>query len=295
MATHGDVGLSQPAPSTITHRLDAISLDANSTTVLREVMVLGSPETTNALTAVLGAAPNNTAWGAVVRVVGGQSSAAEGDGGLAIHGNKSSNSSVYLPVRLTNGTAFIGAATDYLHNSTADFTGSTVAGPMHFLRSGAAAGGSTDHTISAWGSSNGAAYAALVTSTGVNIDGSTTYPAVGVAALHVRQPLFDSSQYAQSTTFNDSSVVTLASSAANQAVYLYAYSITSTVGAPTIYEFRDGATVKWSLVVSSGYGGANVAVSPPAYLFKTASGSSLVLQTGSSNRGISVSASYFRA
>jgi hypothetical protein len=70
MATHDDIGLSQPAASTITKRLDAVSLDANSTTVLREVMVVGSPETTNALAQVLGAAPASTDWGLVTRVVG---------------------------------------------------------------------------------------------------------------------------------------------------------------------------------------------------------------------------------
>jgi hypothetical protein len=93
MATHGDIGLSQPAAATTTFKLDSITLDANSTAVHREVMVVGSPETTNALTAVLAAAPNSTAWGLAVRVVGGPSTISDlivrtvapstyGDGGL---------------------------------------------------------------------------------------------------------------------------------------------------------------------------------------------------------------------
>jgi len=217
MATHNDIGLSQPAASTTTHRLDAIQLDHNSTTVLREVMVVGSPETTNALSAVLAAAPASTAFGLVVRIadpiissVAGtvvvspvstasvrvaQSSAADllatvsqstytdlnglmriadrdastavvavvnavapastaygqvvrmpapfadstnsairvnvvagsvaGDTSVTVNGNTSSNSSVYLPVRLTNGTAFLSPATDYVSGSTA----SGLAGP----------------------------------------------------------------------------------------------------------------------------------------------------------------------
>jgi hypothetical protein len=93
MATHGDIGLSQPAAATTTFKLDSITLDANSTAVHREVMVVGSPETTNALTAVLAAQPNSTAWGLAVRVVGGPSTISDlivrtvapstyGDGGL---------------------------------------------------------------------------------------------------------------------------------------------------------------------------------------------------------------------
>jgi hypothetical protein len=67
MATHEEIGLSQPAASTITHKLDAISLNKNSTTVLREVLVLGSPETSNALAAVLNSAPLSTAFALAVR------------------------------------------------------------------------------------------------------------------------------------------------------------------------------------------------------------------------------------
>ena len=77
MATHGDIGLSQPVSGTITMKLDSITLDQNSTVVHREVMVLGSPETTNALMAVLNAAPASTAWAGVVRIAGGPSSVAD--------------------------------------------------------------------------------------------------------------------------------------------------------------------------------------------------------------------------
>ena len=326
MATHDDVGLSQPAASTITKRLDAISLDHNSTVVVREVMVLGSPETTNALTAVLNAAPASTAWAAAVRIAGGPSSVADlavrsvapstyADAGMrravqstgsdlqvlltGLQGSSaSSNSSVYMPVRLTNGTAFLGAGTDYLHNSTADFTVSTVAGPMSFLRSGAAAEGSTDHPIAQWGSSDGAAYVALVTSTGVNIEGSTSTPAHGVIGLHVR-PV--PSSY-QSTTIsvessNSTVVIPALSCVAGLTHKVYGYFIgASTSGnVSTLIFLSSGsggdagaAKNRFSVLLSSAYGAANLAISPMggSFLFKSDASESLNVRIESASTRI---------
>lgn len=379
MATHDDIGLSQPAASTITKKLDAISLDANSTTVLREVMVLGSPETTNALAQVMAGAPASTDWGLVtrvvgystvvsvaavpanssqvevraitgpvstaapasgdtgvivrqvgystvvsiaaitgpvstaapatsdtgvivrqvgystvvtvaavpansslvsvtqiaagllssaaaagnssallVRVVGGASSAADfvsnvssvagvvsvapnstgwvknaglsvdssnylnvnasftgsttvsvaalpllssaapagnssallvriaggpssaADVAITIHGNQSSNSSVYLPVRITNGTAFAALGQDYLHEST--LTASSVAGPMTMLRASSTtppAVSTSDMFVAPWGTLHGAQMMSIVTSSGASAMDSTT-PALKV-------------------------------------------------------------------------------------------------------------------
>jgi hypothetical protein len=70
MATFDQIGLSQPAASTTTHKLDAVSLDRNSTTVLREVMTLGDPDSSNAIAAVLNTTPGSTAWALAVRPVG---------------------------------------------------------------------------------------------------------------------------------------------------------------------------------------------------------------------------------
>jgi hypothetical protein len=69
------------------------------------------------------AAPAGNSSALLVRIVGGPSSAA--DATFAVQGNTSSNSSVYLPVRLTNGTSFLAAANDYVSGSTY----SSIAGP----------------------------------------------------------------------------------------------------------------------------------------------------------------------
>lgn len=306
MATHDDVGLSQPAASTITKKLDAISLDANSTVVLREVMVLGSPETTNALTAVLNAAPASTAWAAAVRIAGGPSSVADlavrsvapstyADAGMrravqstgsdlqvlltGLQGSSaSSNSSIYMPVRLTNGTAFLQPAVDFVHDSTMNV--STVGGPATMIRSGAAVGGTTDTWKIQWGTSNGAAYVSLVTDTGVTITGSTATAAHGVAGLHVR-PV--GSSY-QSTTVsiessNSTVVIPVLSCVAGLTHKVYSYFIgASTSGNPSTLIFLSSgsggdagvAKNRYSVLLSSGYGAANLAMSPMggAFLFR---------------------------
>jgi hypothetical protein len=55
-----------------------------------------------------------------------------GDTSVTVNGNQSSNSSVYLPVRLTNGTAFLSPNADYLDASTA----SNIAGPTILFDNG---------------------------------------------------------------------------------------------------------------------------------------------------------------
>jgi hypothetical protein len=324
MATHDDVGLSQPAASTITKRLDAISLDHNSTVVVREVMVLGSPETTNALTGVLNAAPASTAWGAVVRIAGGPSSVADlavrsvapstyADAGMrravqstgsdlqvlltGLQGSSaSSNSSVYLPVRLTNGTAFLTPAVDFVHDSTMNV--STVGGPATMIRSGAAVGGTTDTWKIQWGSSNGAAYVSLVTDTGVNISGSTSSPAHGTPALNVREV---GSSY-QSTTLtvlssNNTAVYAALSCVAGLTHKVYGYFIgASTSGNVSTLVFLSSgsggdagaAKNRFAVLLSSAYGAANLAISPSAgsFLFKSDAGESLNVRLESASTAI---------
>ena len=290
MATHGDIGLSQPAGSTITHRLDAISLDHNSTVVLREVMVVGSPETTNALTAVLNAAPASTAWGLVTRVadpstgpfqissVAGavvvRSSAANFLGTayqstatdllVTAHGNQSSNSSVYLPVRLSNGTAFITAGTDYTDGSTA----SNIAGPTIAYDNGSNA---TMRVISeAMGLP-----VRLKTSSGGALEGSTTTPAQGVIGVHVRQvvPTLNSTTVVVTST-HSTAIYSLISSVASlrHKVYAYFISSTHTVGSTLIFcsSASGSGFDHWHVGFgsgSSGMTGANLALNPPGFIF----------------------------
>ena len=57
---------------------------------------------------------------------------------------------------------------------------------------------------------------------------------------------------------------------------VFAYTITSTAQSPTKISFYGGSSLKWPIVlaaISSAVTGANLSVSPPAYLFKCAQGS----------------------
>lgn len=339
MATHGDVGLSQPVASTITFKLDAIELAANGTNVLREVMVLGSPETSNALTAVLAAQPASTAWAAAVRIVSGPSSLTDLSVALAstqvvenrvlsaastalmyvrinevpssaaniyqstftdlncrINAPSTANAANFLPVRLTDGAAYLPGGTDYTHNSTADLTLSTVSGPMTFLRSGAAAEGSTDHTLALWGSSDGAAYVSPVDAAGVSMASSIVAPSTA-SGIVVRPAQPNVSGYAQSSAFQSSTEIALGTSNAASKNYVFAYSITSTVGVNYTVSFYDAQTVVWNAAVSSGFGGANLAVTPPAYLFKGTTGSSMSMHVNlaafGGSSGVTLSVAYF--
>lgn len=356
MATHGDIGLSQPVASTITARLDAITLDANSTTVMREVMVIGSPETTNALTAVLAAAPKSTDWGMAVRVISGPSTATDfavraltpstyadagivraqnstatdflarvnqgvgnssladawkvgpastafassagfhftSSGAMQIAGNNSSAADRYLSVRLTDGAAFVGPAADYTAGSTMNF--STITGPGTLIRSGAAVGGTTDTWQIQWGTSNGAAYVTPVAQDGAAMY-SSVVPGSTASAIVVRQALPSTlGNYGQSSAFQSSTELNIVSTGSYK-VFVYAYSITSTLTAPVSVSFYDGATLKWPVALSSGFGGANLAVTPPAHLFAGTLGSSLsaridVAALGGSS-GVRLAVSYF--
>jgi len=67
MATHGDIGLSQPAASTITMRLRSVTVNVNSTVVHQEVMTLGGAESTLEVARVMAGTPGSTDYGLVVR------------------------------------------------------------------------------------------------------------------------------------------------------------------------------------------------------------------------------------
>lgn len=274
MATFANIGLSQPASSTITHQLDAVVMDRGAgSTVLREVMVLGSPETTNALAAVLATAPASTAFGLVVRplpVSVFQSTAADLNVTVAgyvapsttvtVNGNVSSNSSAYLPVRLTNGTAFITPATDYADASTA----SNIAGPTLTYDNGS----------------------------------NATMRAV---SLTLGFPVRITQQGPQSvttvvTSSNSTVVLPLVSSVAAQAVKVLGYFVgCSTSGNVSTLVFMSSLVGDlWAVTLSSGVYGANLA--NPLYLFKTAAQCALNCRIESASTAITarVSLSYMQ-
>jgi hypothetical protein len=95
-------------------------------------------------------------------------------GVVTVAPNASSNSSAYMPVRLTNGTAFLSISQDYTHGST--LTASTVAGPTVLLRASSTtppAVSTSDMFVAQWGTLNGAAVHTIVTDSGASVMDST--------------------------------------------------------------------------------------------------------------------------
>src|SRR3990167_6046318 len=246
-STYGDGGIFRVAQST--------AGDLNVTVAGYSTIVAAS------LTSPLStAAPATDASGLVVRQVGYsttvnisslggavvvRSSAA--DALVTAHGNQSSNSSVYLPVRLTNGTAFLQTGADYTHGSTVSTISTALTAPGLMLRAGTDALSNTNLFTLLRGSTAGAALVSLGTDSGASAVGSTNgalkvnvvagsaagdttvtasfaagyvssaAPAAGSSGLVVRQVGY-------STTLNVSSLagaVITRSSAADQLVTVY--------------------------------------------------------------------------
>jgi len=68
VAVFSNIGLQEP--STITGRVATVSISRGSTTEQQEILVLGDPETSNAIARIQNTAPASTDWGLVVRPVG---------------------------------------------------------------------------------------------------------------------------------------------------------------------------------------------------------------------------------
>lgn len=129
---------------------------------------------------------------------------------------------------------------------------------------------------------------------------STAAPSSNSSGLIVRQ-VVDNILTTSSTTAFASTLFTIQSSAAGLRSYVVAYSIMSTNAGPTKIRFYSGSTVLWPVIfaaVSSAVSGANLAVSAPAYLFRTKVAGPLSLNIGgggSTAPGFAVGVSYFRA
>lgn len=134
---------------------------------------------------------------------------------------------------------------------------------------------------------------------GVNLQ-STTAPSSNSSGLIVRQ-VVDNILTVSSTTLFASTVFSIQSSAAGLRSYVVAYSILTTNAGPARVRFYSGSTLLWPMLfaaVSSAVSGANLAVSAPAYLFRTKVAGPLSLQLGagaSTVAGFHGAISYFRA
>lgn len=293
MATHGDIGVSQPAGSTITMKVRTVTLDLNSTVTHQEVLTLGDAESTLGLARVIAAAPPSTTYGVAVRIASGPSSFA--DLPVQINAPSTANSSNYLPVRITDGTNFSTPAIDYTHDGAV--TVSTVTGPAVLLRASAAAPSAVsadDDMVLQWALRNGAAVTALTDGNGALVATSSNAPSSASIGIVTRPVVSGMQTYAASTT-GQSTATTLVSSAAGSKAFVYAYTLTSTASTGGVAAgFYDGTTLKWPVKLSSGFAGANLAVSPPAYLFAGSTGAPLTFNVESTvTGGVTLGVSYW--
>lgn len=279
--------ISGAEPSTVTFKLATVAQTRNSSAMHQEIMALGDPDTSNAIAAVLNAVPASTAWGLAVRQVGnssiqGNSTVFQGTSPWLIAGNStvvvvSGNSSVFQAssawqVQVTNQARVSNStASDFLAqisgNSTAVIQGNCTA-----FQGGAP-----------W--------------TVADVMQSSVAPSSGSSGLIVRQVIDNILTTASTNAFASTSLSVQSSGAALRS-YVVAYSITSTVQAPTAVKFYSSGTMTWPVVLaalSSAVSGVNLAVSAPAYLFRTAASEALTLQVASSVAGFKVGVSYFRA
>lgn len=105
-------------PSTVTFRLATIAITRGTTTEQSEIQVLGDPNTSNALAAVLNATPASTAWGLVTRPVFSSTGA---DNPVSVS-NWSSVVSVANTVTIQgNSTVVVSGAVSIQGNSTVTF------------------------------------------------------------------------------------------------------------------------------------------------------------------------------
>lgn len=134
-------------------------------------------------------------------------------------------------------------------------------------------------------------------SSAVGFVGTVTRPTTGMQGLAVRGILNDLQSTAFSTQGNGSTSNTVVSSVAGQRIKVYAYSITSTAQAINTLSFCSSlANVIWTMQMqsfSSGIAGANLAVTPPAWLFATAAAEPLVFKETGTTGSYHLAFSYF--
>jgi hypothetical protein len=183
--------------------------------------------------------------------------------------------------------------------STGPFAISSIAGPVT-MRSSAANALITAYQSSAadlqatvtLASTGNTVTARVTTSSGGGVEGSTTAPAVGVTGLHVRQvfPTMQSTTIVITST-NSTAIYPVISSAAGVRHKVYAYFVGSTHTNPSTLIFCSSASGSdfhhWAVNFgsgSSGVTGANLALTPPGYIFAgvTANALNVKVEGGSS-------------
>jgi len=324
MATFSHI--SGAEPSTITFKARTIAITQNSSVMQQEIISLGDPDTSNAVAAILNTAPASTAWGLATRPVGYSTTVQVSSvGGIVqIQGNSTvvfaaglissavpAGNSSGLTVRpvwsSTNTDQPVSAAqsgtwTVSQSNFSTTVQVSSVAGTVKVDQvSTTWAVQMTQYSTTMQVSSVGGIVTIQGNSTvsiGTNLQ-STSAPSSGSSGLVVRQVIDNILTFA-STSALASTTVEVQSSGANLRTYVTAYSITSTNQTPAHWGFfSSNGALLWPITLaalSSGVAGANLAVAPPGYLFRTNASDALNFKTnGSTVAGVQLGVSYFRA
>jgi hypothetical protein len=124
-------------------------------------------------------------------------------------------------------------------------------------------------------------------------------PSTGARGLFVRPVLAGLNTFAASTVGQDSTSEVIVSSNAATKAFVYAYTITSTITGSIQGGFYAGTALKWPLCLASSGGvmvGANLAVTPPGYLFRNSTGESLTFRfPGSTHAGVCLGVAYWES
>lgn len=312
MATFGRIAGAEP--STVTFKAATISMTRNSSAMQQEIISLGDPDSSLAIAAVLNTAPASTAWALAVREVSYSTivsvaalpansslvSLTQIAGGYLSTSAPASNSSG-LNVWVVGGNGVsttVSVAALPANSSLVSLT--QIAGG--YLSTAAPAANSSGLNVWVVGG-NGVSTTVSVANSptvviGTNLQ-STVAPSSGSSGLVVRPIIDNILTTASSNAFGASTSFTIQSSGAGIRNYVTAYSITCTNATATKLAFYSGSSMNWPIVlqaVSSAVSGANLAVSAPAYLFRTNAAEAFTLQMGGSSvAGFKVAVSYFRA
>ena len=266
---HSDIGLSQPAASTTTMKIGTVVVDRNSTSQHQELLTIADPQTTNALARVIDGVPS-TEFGLVTRGRVYQSTAADLNativfasttgivsttvavsslaGTVQVHTLGNSTAADYIPVRIvdSSGTGFLTPSIDYTDGSTV----STLVG------SGIVYGNSSNDTMRL-----------------VKVD--QPFP----VQLRTGTLTINSTTKVITSTHSTAVYELISSAAAPTRHKVFAFHVTSTHTNPSTMVFMSSAQHDlWHVGFgsgSSGITGANLAVTPPAWLFASQANAAL--------------------
>ena len=274
--------------STVTFRVGTVQIARGSTNEQQEVLIVGDPQTSNALARVVAAAPVSTEFGLIVRIAGGPSSVAD----FAVRAVLPSTAADNL---VTNTIGLNLQSTSLPAAGSSGLNVWTVGGIITALSSL-----STGHVTVDTGSirviQSTAAELLMTATIGANLQ-STSAPSSGSSGMVVRQ-VVDGITTVNSTTALGTTSFTIQTSGAGIRTYVTAYSLLSTAGGPLRVSFFDGAALLWPMIfaaVTSGVSGANLAASAPAYLFRGSVAAGMTLQSDSTQSSFHAAVSYYRA